>query len=149
MPPLSVASGKLPPPSAATDRMKVFFVGDNRTTVIGVAAPVSHWGSYYPAHLISPAASPATSSICLKRRPAMSALSCRQNTTGSFAICCLEPGGGRLAGTSDWNGFLAPRILLQREVLSLSSRPEFLQYVQVVHSFNGVCTAESIGWLHP
>jgi polysaccharide pyruvyl transferase WcaK-like protein len=33
MPPLPVASGKLPPSSAAADGMKVFFVGDNRTTV--------------------------------------------------------------------------------------------------------------------
>jgi polysaccharide pyruvyl transferase WcaK-like protein len=33
MPPIPVASCKLPPSSAATDRMKVFFVGDNRTTV--------------------------------------------------------------------------------------------------------------------
>jgi polysaccharide pyruvyl transferase WcaK-like protein len=32
MPPLAVAPCKLPPSSAATDRMKVFFVGDNRTT---------------------------------------------------------------------------------------------------------------------
>jgi hypothetical protein len=32
MPPLTVASGKAPS-SGATDRMKVFFVGDNRTTV--------------------------------------------------------------------------------------------------------------------
>jgi polysaccharide pyruvyl transferase WcaK-like protein len=31
--PLAIASGRLPPSSAATDRMKVFFVGDNRTTV--------------------------------------------------------------------------------------------------------------------
>lgn len=30
---LAVASSRLPPSSAATDRMKVFFVGDNRTTV--------------------------------------------------------------------------------------------------------------------
>jgi polysaccharide pyruvyl transferase WcaK-like protein len=33
MPPEAIASSTLPPSSAATDRMKVFFVGDNRTTV--------------------------------------------------------------------------------------------------------------------
>jgi polysaccharide pyruvyl transferase WcaK-like protein len=33
MPPVAVAPGNLPPSSATTDRMKVFFVGDNRTTV--------------------------------------------------------------------------------------------------------------------